>query len=386
MIEPKMERFLMKKSSLLLFLMLFCALFSAIAQSTDNQLAFERAKHLQHGINASMWFAQSPGNYSVERLRTYTTADDIALIHQLGFDHIRLSIDAQPLQEWLRSPKSETPFMIELDHAVHTMLEQKLAVIIDIHPESDFKAQLRQGTESVENFARLWRALAKHFAVTDPNLVFFEILNEPEQDDSYRWQGIESHIAEQIRQAAPEHTIIATGAHWSGLEDLLMLEPIALPNIIYTFHDYEPFAFTHQGATWTMSQVRPLHRVPYPSTPESVQPNLSQEPTLAAQYWIAQYGLDQWNAQRIDATLAFAEKWSQMHHAPVYCGEFGVLRDYVDPAMRAQWLHDMRIALEKHHVGWAMWDYQANFGVVTKKDGKAVPDPEVVRALGLKMP
>lgn len=376
----------MKKSSFLLFLMLFCALFSAAAQSMSNQLAFERAQHLQHGINTSMWFAQSPGNYSVERLRAYTTADDIALIHQLGFDHIRLSIDAEPLTEWLRSPNEETPFMTELDHAVQTMVGQKLAIILDIHPESDYKAQLRQGTESVERFARLWRALAKHFAATDPNLVFFEIMNEPEQDDPYRWQGIESYIAEQIRQAAPNHTIIAAGAHWSGLEDLLMLEPIALPNIIYTFHDYEPFPFTHQGATWTTSQVRPLRNVPYPSTPEAVQPNVNQEPTLAAQYWVEQYGLDQWNAQRMDATLAFAEKWSQLHHAPVYCGEFGVLRNYVDPAMRVQWLHDMRIALEKHHIGWAMWDYQANFGVVTKKDGKAVPDPEVVKALGLKMP
>ena len=376
----------MKKRSLLLFLTLFCILFSAAAQSGTDQVAFERAQHLRRGINASMWFAQSPGDYSVERLRTYMTPDDIALIHQLGFDHVRLSIDAQPLLEWLRNPDTDTPFMNELDHAVQTMLAQKLAVIIDVHPESSFKAQLRQGTESVENFARLWRALAKHFASTDPNLVFFEILNEPEQDDPYRWQGIENYIAEQIRLSAPQHTIIATGAHWSGLDDLLMLGPLALPNIIYTFHDYEPFPFTHQGATWTMSQVRPLRAVPYPSTPGNVQPNLDQEPTLAGQYWLAEYGLDQWNSQRIDATLAFAEKWSALHHAPVYCGEFGVLRDYADPVMRAQWLHDMRVALDKHHIGWAMWDYQANFGIVTKKNGKAVPDPAVVNALGLKMP
>lgn len=86
----------------------------------------------------------------------------------------------------------------------------------------------------------------------------------------------------------------------------------------------------------------------------------------------------------MDATLGFAEKWSDLHHAPVYCGEFGVLRDYVDPAMRAQWVHDMRVAFEKHKIGWVMWDYQANFGVVTKKDGKTVPDPAIVKALGLK--
>jgi len=52
--------------------------------------------------------------------------------------------------------------------------------------------------------------------------------------------------------------------------------------------------------------------------------------------------------------------------------------------MRAQWLHDMRVAFEKNNIGWAMWDYQTNFGVVTKKDGgPATPDMDVVKALGL---
>ena len=379
----------MKKALCVFLIMMSSSVFfrfSATAQSSNDQIAFNRAEHLRRGINASMWFAQSPGNYSVERLRTYTTSDDITLMHQLGFDHVRLSIDAEPLLAWLRSPDGTTPFMTELDHAVGNILDQKLAVIIDIHPESNYKAQLRQGTSDVERFAQLWRALAKHFSSTDPNLVFFEIMNEPEQDDPYRWQGIESVVADQIRQSAPNHTIIVAGAHWSGLDDLLMLEPIALPNVIYTFHDYEPFPFTHQGATWTSLQVRPLRSVPYPSTPESVQSNVNQESTLAGQFWMEQYGLDRWDSQRVDATLSYAEKWSQLHHAPVYCGEFGVLRNYANPEMRAKWLHDMRIAFEKHRIGWAMWDYQANFGVVTKKDGKTVPDPGIVRALGLKEP
>ncbi len=280
---------------------------SSVSALSDDSLAFKRMEHLQHGINTSLWFAQSPGNYSVERLRSFTTSDDIALIHQLGFDHIRLSIDADPLLPWLRNPEGTTPFVTELDRVVKTMLDQHLAVIIDIHPESSYKAQLLRGTDGVEHFAGLWRALAKHFSSIDPELVFFQIMNEPEQDDPYRWQGIESFVAEQIRQSAPNHTIIVAGAHWSGLEDLMMLEPIALPNIIYTFHDYEPFPFTHQGATWTSSQVLPLRAVPYPSTPEAIQPNINQEPTLAGQFWLEQYGLNRWDAQRVEATLAFAE-------------------------------------------------------------------------------
>ena len=45
----------------------------ARAQQKDD-LALQRAQHLRHGINTSDWFAQS-GDYSVQRLRTFTTAD-----------------------------------------------------------------------------------------------------------------------------------------------------------------------------------------------------------------------------------------------------------------------------------------------------------------------
>ncbi len=371
----------------LLSLMFVAACIPAHSQQSQDTLAFERAQHIRHGINASIWFAQSPRDYSVKRLQTFTTPDDIALMSAMGLDHVRLSIDADPLVEWMRHRGETTPFVTELDRVVKVILDNHLSVLIDIHPESSYKLPLKQGSASVEQFNSLWRALAAHYASTDPEHVFFEIMNEPEQDDPFRWQGIESLVAQTIRTQAPNHTIIAAGAHWSGLEDLLMLEPIGLPNVIYTFHDYEPFPFTHQGATWTTPAVRPLRGIPYPSSPEDVAPKLSEEPDLAGQFFLDQYGMSKWDAARVEHTIAYAAKWSELHHVPVYCGEFGVLRDYSDPAMRAQWTHDMRVAFEKNNIGWAMWDYQTNFGLVTKKDGgPAKPIPEMVEALGLHQP
>ena len=303
----------------------------------------------------------------------------------MGFDHARLSIDAEPLLEWQRHASEPSPFISELDRVVKVMGENHLSVIIDLHPESNYKALLAQGGGGVQRFAALWRALAGHFAATDAEHVFFEIMNEPEAEDPYRWQGIESVVAEAIRQVAPKHTIIAGGAHWSGVGDLMVLEPIAQPNVIYTFHDYEPFPFTHQGATWTSPEVQPLRAIPYPSSPEDISPKLSQEPDLAGQFFLEQYGLGRWDSSRVEATIEFAARWSQKHHAPVYCGEFGVLREFAPPAMRVQWLRDMRVAFEKNDIGWAMWDYQTNFGVVTKANGVTTPDKNVLDALGLHL-
>jgi endoglucanase len=69
---------------------------------------------------------------------------------------------------------------------------------------------------------------------------------------------------------------------------------------------------------------------------------------------------------------------------PIYCGEFGAYKPYSDPAMRVAWLHDTRTALEEQGIGWAVWDYQSTFGVVTKESGKAMPIPAVATALGLQ--
>ena len=50
--------------------------------------------------------------------------------------------------------------MDELDRVVKIMLDDHLSVIIDIHPTTQFKAELFQGTAGVGNFVELWRALA----------------------------------------------------------------------------------------------------------------------------------------------------------------------------------------------------------------------------------
>ena len=320
----------------------------------------------------------------MERLRTFTIIDDLKLIHQLGFDHIRLSIDSSPLLDWQNGRPEGQAFINELDRNVDFATSQGLAVIIDLHPENSYQKTLLQGNDPVDAFAHLRIALAKHFSDRDPNLIFIERMNEPEQSDTYRWQGIENMVALRIRQVAPAFTLIAAGAHYSGLEDLLVLQPLSRSNVIYTFHDYEPFPFTHQGATWTLPAVEPLHRVPYPSTPKNVADNMAQEPTLSAPFFVEQYGLDRWDAKRVDATIAFAEQWSKKYGVPVYCGEFGVHRPFADAGSRARWIQDMRVSLERHNLRWAMWDYQTNFGMVTKQAGKTIPDPAIVHALGLK--
>ncbi len=366
---------------------------SAVAQSSAGpeagrpgvDTAFARAQHLRHGINASSWFSQSR-NYSAFHTDRYTDADDIALIAKLGFDNVRLSIDGDALEQSFRSAEwgGKDDFVARLDKVVDAILANGLAVQIDVHPSEQFKLQLRSGDDNVERFITLWRELAAHYANRDPERVFFEILNESEVDDSYRWAGIQTRVAAAIRQVAPRNTIIATGASWSDIRDLLRLEPLADGNVIYNFHFYDPHEFTHQGASWGVPWWSETHSIPYPGTTVGMQPLLAEVPDLADRFELENYFLDDWNAQHIQALIDEAAAWGSEHHVPLICNEFGVFREHSDPASRANWIRDTRKALEADGIGWAMWDYRGNFGVVTKQDGQpAQPDDAVVKALGL---
>ncbi|HEV3151623.1 MAG TPA: cellulase family glycosylhydrolase, partial [Acidobacteriaceae bacterium] len=111
-------------------------------QTAVANVAARRAQLLHRGVNASMWFAQAR-DYSLNRLRSYTTADDIALMHSMGFDHVRLSIDGDALLRDAPPNGLNAAFVAELDTAVNTMLKDGLRVIVDVHPSDPFKVQLR---------------------------------------------------------------------------------------------------------------------------------------------------------------------------------------------------------------------------------------------------
>jgi len=359
---------------------------SANAQdrAPDVQTAFSRAQHLKRGINASQWFAQA-GDYSASRTNRYTDTADIALIARLGFDHVRLSIDAAPLETAFYGRGGQNDdFLPRLDKAVDTILGDGLAVLIDLHPSDDYKRQLRDGSENVDRLIILWRKLAAHYANRDPERVFFEVMNEPEVYDSYRWAGIQARLAAAIREEAPKHTIIAAGTNYSDIKDLLALEPLADGNVIYNFHFYEPHEFTHQGATWSTPWWSYTHAIPYPATANSMQELLKQVPDAPSRYQLENYWLDHWDAGHIRALIDEAAEWGRENHVPLICDEFGAFREHADPVSRMNWIRDVRTALEADGIGWAMWDYRGGFGVVHKQDGQpAQADDAVVKALGL---
>ena len=383
---------------LLLIFMTGCALAQTALTGADglrsfdsvaddkNGAAFARVGKLKRGINASEWFAQmyDKRGYTKEHFQAWVTAEDIALVKSMGFDHVRLGVNPQPMFDEHEPNKIPAEYLGYLDAAVKMILDHGLAVVIDVHPESDFKARLAKDDAFVERFSDWWRALAAHYSTWDAERVFLEIMNEPEFTDPYRWLGVQMKLAAAIRRGAPAHTIIAAGARWSDNDDLVFQEPLRDANIIYNFHFYEPHIFTHQGATWSAYYWHWVRGLKYPSSPESAERVAGLVPDEVDRLQVLRYGHDHWDAARIESEMKQAAEWARRRGIPLVCNEFGVYREYSEPSNREAWLRDVRTALEHNGIGWTMWDYSGSFGVVSKKDGKTVADEGVLKALGLK--
>jgi len=386
--EQEMKILFRRLAAIGLALITFCCSSTALAGQEDSgpvsALAFRRAAVLTHGVNLSGWFG-GWGNYSAEHTATYITAADFQMMHAMGIRYVRFPLDPVLLMQGgvLASNKEEV--WKRIDNAIDLAMNADLAVDFVVFPRDDYKQRLAS-QPGADQFIMLWQVLATHFAGRDPDRFFFELMNESEEQDSYRWAGLESATVRAIRQVDTKHTILASGAHYDSIGDLLTTEPIDDPNIIYTFHFYEPYAFTHQGATWGSIEWNYFKDIPYPATPSQIADRMKNIPGDFARYQLYLYGADGWNATSISQHIAFAADWGRERNVPVICNEFGAFRDTAPPDSRARYLHDVRSALEQNGIGWAMWDWGGNFGLVTHEGTTVVPDVVDVNALGLRRP
>ena len=351
----------------------------ATAATRDRQTATRRAEMLRRGINLSGWFTHGPSDPA--HLQSAVTADDVQRIRRMGFDHVRLPVDPAVLAPGGTFEAVDPDALYYLEDAVRLVLDGGLTIVVDLHPDERFGLRLATEPATLDRLAAIWTQLARRLGAHDPDRVYFEALNEPGITDAAAWARIQGRLVAAIRQGAPHHTIVATGHAWSGVEHLEALRPLDDPNVIYAFHLYEPYAFTHQGAAWASDPVGGLSRVPYPSSPAAVAPALAKTSNPAARQMLNAYAEERWDAAAIDGLVDRAAAWRDKYGAPVICTEFGAFRTVSPAEDRAAWLRDVRTALERRQIGWTAWEYAGGFGVVDGPAGQRVIHAQTARAL-----
>jgi len=187
-----------------------------------------------------------------------------------------------------------------------------------------------------------------------PNSLWLETLNEPHnalKGDLTR--QTQTRGVEIIRKTNPDRIIILGGDEWSGIKTLDT--NIAPPddNIVYTFHYYDPFDFTHQKAFWLGDSM----------------PKGDRSWGSAA------------DREQLREAGQTAAKYRNKTNRPIFAGEFGANAP-IDNAERVKWAEAVRIEMEANDIPWCLWSYSNTFELY---DNEAESwDMDMLAALGLE--
>ncbi|KAB2865592.1 MAG: glycoside hydrolase family 5 protein [Anaerolineae bacterium] len=358
---------------------------SALAVSDD------RIARLARGINLPNWFWLGPDD--PDAIRNRVSDEELTRLREMGFTNVRIPVAMAPFYNPDAPAVPNADMLALLDSQIDRILAADLAVIIDLHTvnvdegATVYSGDLETDDAFVENFLAFWGGFASHLKKYDPDLLFLEVFNEPVfLNNQSRWvEDILPRTLAAVRVAAPDHTLIASGTRWSSIDGLLLVTPVDDPNIVYNFHFYEPFIFTHQGASWVDDPViKSLFGVPYPSDPEKVVTPLFDRYSPEGQTYLRGYGEERWNIEKLDAWISKAVAWAEEHGVQLICTEFGAYAPLAPKNSRIQWISDVRTTFEKYGIAWVMWEYDGSFGFVERVAGELKYNEDVITALGLQ--
>lgn len=255
-----------------------------------------------------------------------------AEIRKGGFDFVRIVLQA--FKHMDSNNRLDPAWLAKLDEVVSEAHKAGLAVILDEH---DFNPCSEDLDVCRTKLTAFWQQVAPRFA-NAPRSVAFELLNEPHDKlNGEPWNQLFAEQLSIVRQTNPTRIVVVGPTHWNSLNDLPLLKLPDDPNLLVTFHYYEPFHFTHQGATWAGEDVKKLKGIIWGSEKDRA--------ALSADF---------------DKVAA----WAAANNRPILLGEFGAYDKSGTPMeYRAAYTGAVRGEAERRGFGWAYWQFEGDFVV-----------------------
>ena len=204
-------------------------------------------------------------------------------------------------------------------------------LVIDIHvPPGGRDGQVMHmcdKQEYLDCFVDCWKRIAMRLKGR-AGIYGYDLVNEPDQKREAKladyWE-VQRRAAEAVRAIDPDTTILIASNGWNKPDNFSYLPPLAMDNVIYQVHVYQPMAFTHQG-------VLPKYRDDVTRWPDETKG---------------------WNKEWLRKLLEPVREFQQRHHAKIYVGEFSAVA-WAEGA--DAYLRDCISLFEEY--GWD-WSYHA---------------------------
>lgn len=303
--------------------------------------AFEVNRALSPGVNYGAIFdADPPEGWGVKAKQ-----GDFAIIAAAGFKAVRLPV------RWNAKAMGQAPYTLDpgflgrVDSMVQAALDAGLYVVLDFH---NFDELCEDPAGQTPRFLGIWRQLSAHYRDYGPQLCF-ELLNEPhDRLGPGQWNALYPQALAVVRQDNPGRTVLIGLAEWGGI---LGLDALRLPkgdqHLILSFHYYDPFHFTHQGASW-----------------------VPQSKAWLGTRWMGSFA--ETEALRMD--FARVKDYADRAQVPVNLGEYGS-NDLADQASRVRWTAAIGRAAERAGFSRFYWEFKSpGFSAYDEPAGKWFTD------------
>lgn len=330
-----------------------------------------------HGVNLTQWF-EVPSAAALNH--TKFTKETFSNIKSLGADMVRLPVHFENISSKEHDYLLDEGAMQLLDNVCDWCEELGLYLVIDNHSFFTHDALF----EDIEHrLIQIWTQVASRYK-TRSNTIIFEIYNEPHKCKNETWAPIQGRMIELIRKIDTTHTLVVGGVDYNSYTALNALPLYNDDNLIYTFHFYNPFIFTHQGAMWAEPSLLPLAGVPFPFDAKRMPPCPAELKGTNFEQELASYAQEA-DITTLQSQLGIPAQWAKEHNVPIWCGEFGTLKTNAKPEDRAFWYATIVSILHSYNIPWTIWDYFGGFGLFKRGTKNQFPEDleqSVVQALG----
>ncbi len=345
----------------------------------SNPLQEKAMKYLNKGINFTNWLENADGKFDGKFM---FGEKDIKLLSEYGFKALRLPIDLDLYANNRKAYLADTTDAVALefdDEALFTVLDsfdvwtKKYGMSLDIdYHEYDNSYNKTSSTDEryIKMMAEVWKHVAAHYAESEREDLFYELLNEPDMTSGAvtpaNWTKAAQAMIDAIRSVDTKHTIIFGDAKWYSIDLLAKRTPFTDDNIVYAIHTYAPMLFTHQGGSWT--DYAAIHNIPFPYVAEEWSEFSSTYGVNAGVISGVKNEIKNYyktgSKEAILQAVVKAKDWAVTNNVPVIINEFGALRDKSDAQSVLNYYKAMIDICDTLQIPWTHWGYTGGFSVV----------------------
>ncbi len=165
----------------------------------------------------------------------YADASDIRFLDSLGANAIRLCLNYNYF--------ATNDGFDYIDRYLTWCDTLGIYVLLDMHvvPQGN---GIFTNPAAQQQLIDIWQGIAERYAAREV-VLGYDLMNEPWPGDSALWYTYANRLIDSIRVIDPGHIIMV-----ENTLDGELFEVINEPNILYSYHDYSPFAVTHAAADW----------------------------------------------------------------------------------------------------------------------------------------